>query len=41
MISLVPGILYMSCANFLYFYNIERETEVRMQEELETRKSQG
>lgn len=39
MISVVPGILYMSCALFLFFYNIDRQTEIQMQEELEERKA--
>ncbi|MFZ9046627.1 MAG: MFS transporter [Cyclobacteriaceae bacterium] len=39
MISVVPGILYMSCAIFLFFYNIDRDTEIQMQEDLEKRKA--
>lgn len=39
MISVFPGILYMSCAIFLYFYDIDHETEIIMQKELERRKS--
>lgn len=39
MISVFPGVLYMSCAGFLFFYNIDRNTEIQMQEELEARKS--
>jgi len=38
MISVVPGILYMSCAIFLYFYPIDKQTEINMQEDLEKRK---
>jgi GPH family glycoside/pentoside/hexuronide:cation symporter len=39
MISVFPGVLYMSCAIFLYFYDITHETEMIMQEELELRKN--
>jgi GPH family glycoside/pentoside/hexuronide:cation symporter len=39
MISVVPGILYMSCAIFLFFYNIDRDMEIQMQEDLEKRKA--
>lgn len=38
MISVFPGILYMSCALFLYFYSIDKTTEIQMQQELEARK---
>ncbi len=38
MISVFPGILYMSCAIFLFFYTIDRKTSVLMQEELESRR---
>lgn len=37
MVSVVPGILYMSCAIFLFFYTIDRATEIQMQQELEAR----
>ena len=40
MISVVPGVLYMSCAIFLFFYNIDKATEKEMQEELERRRSE-
>ena len=40
MISIVPGILYMSCAIFLYFYNIDQKTALTMQEDLEKRRSE-
>jgi GPH family glycoside/pentoside/hexuronide:cation symporter len=38
MISVFPGILYMSCAILLYFYNIDHKTSAIMQEELEARR---
>jgi GPH family glycoside/pentoside/hexuronide:cation symporter len=38
MISVFPGILYMSCAILLYFYSIDHKTCVIMQEELEERR---
>jgi len=37
MISVVPGILYMSCAIFLWFYAIDHKTCLVMQKELEQR----
>jgi glycoside/pentoside/hexuronide:cation symporter, GPH family len=39
MISVFPGILYMSCAILLYFYAIDHKTCLAMQEELETRRN--
>ncbi|MCA1760270.1 MAG: MFS transporter [Bacteroidales bacterium] len=38
MISVFPGILYMSCAILLYFYTIDHKTCMIMQRELEERK---
>ena len=38
MISVFPGILYMSCAILLFFYVIDHKTCVIMQEELEARR---
>jgi len=38
MISVFPGILYMSCAILLFFYAIDHKTCVIMQEELEARR---
>jgi len=38
MISVFPGILYMSCAILLYFYSIDHKTCLIMQEELEERR---
>jgi GPH family glycoside/pentoside/hexuronide:cation symporter len=39
MISVVPGILYMSCAIFLFFYPINKKIALQMQEDLENRKN--
>jgi len=39
MISVFPGILYMSCAILLYFYAIDHKTCVVMQEELDARRN--
>ena len=39
MISVFPGILYMSCAILLFFYSIDHKTCVVMQEELEARRA--
>ncbi|MCY1721071.1 MFS transporter [Prolixibacteraceae bacterium Z1-6] len=38
MISVFPGILYMSCAILLFFYSIDHQTCVVMQEELDARR---
>jgi len=38
MISVFPGILYMSCAILLYFYTIDHKTCLVMQKDLEARK---
>jgi len=38
MISVFPGILYMSCAILLYFYSIDHKTCVLMQKELDERR---
>lgn len=38
LISVFPGILYMSCAILLFFYSIDQKTCLIMQEELEARK---
>ncbi len=40
MISVIPGILYMSCAVFLFFYSIDKETAMQMQADLEKRKEE-
>lgn len=39
MISVFPGILYMSCAILLIFYKIDQATCVQMQEELDQRRA--
>ena len=39
MISVFPGILYMSCAILLYFYAIDHKTCMVMQDELEARRN--
>ena len=41
MISVFPGILYMSCAILLYFYAIDHQTCLVMQKELETRREES
>jgi len=38
MISVIPGILYMSCAILLYFYTIDHETCVVMKSDLDGRR---
>ncbi|BAX82586.1 MFS transporter [Labilibaculum antarcticum] len=38
MISVIPGILYMSCAILLYFYTIDHETCVIMKSDLDKRR---
>lgn len=38
MISVFPGILYMSCAFLLYFYAIDQKTCLEMQNDLEARR---
>ncbi len=40
MISVIPGILYMSCAIFLFFYTIDKKTCDLMQVDLEKRRSE-
>lgn len=39
MVSVFPGLLYMSCAIFLFFYTIDHKTCLVMQQELESRKN--
>jgi GPH family glycoside/pentoside/hexuronide:cation symporter len=39
MISVFPGILYMSCAILLIFYNIDQPTCIKMQQELDQRRA--
>jgi GPH family glycoside/pentoside/hexuronide:cation symporter len=40
MISVFPGLLYMSCAIILYFYAIDQKTCIEMQTELEQRRKE-
>jgi GPH family glycoside/pentoside/hexuronide:cation symporter len=39
MISIFPGVLYMSCAILLYFYSIDRRTNALMEKELLARRA--
>jgi GPH family glycoside/pentoside/hexuronide:cation symporter len=39
MISVIPGILYMSCAALLFFYTIDKKTSEQMQADLEERRA--
>ena len=39
MISVFPGVLYMSCAILLFFYSIDQKTCLLMQQELESRRA--
>lgn len=41
MISVFPGILYMSCAILLFFYNIDHKTSLLMQKELQERRAKA
>lgn len=38
LVSVIPGILYMSCALFMLFYNIDSQTVDQMKRDLETRR---
>jgi len=40
MISVIPGILYMSCAVLLYYYDIDQKTCLQMEKELEERRAE-
>jgi GPH family glycoside/pentoside/hexuronide:cation symporter len=40
MVSVIPGILYMSCAALLFFYTIDKNTSLQMQADLEKRRAQ-
>ena len=40
MVSVIPGILYMSCALFMIFYKINTKTTTLMKKELEARRAQ-
>jgi len=39
LISVIPGILYMSCAGFMIFYAIDSKLTTRMKEELDARRA--
>ncbi len=41
LVSVIPGILYMSGAVFMFFYTIDSETTDRMERDLDARRSQG
>jgi GPH family glycoside/pentoside/hexuronide:cation symporter len=38
LISVIPGILYMSCAIFMFFYSIDSKTTDLMKKDLDTRR---
>ena len=40
MISVLPGILYISCALFLFFYPIDKKMALQIQEDLEKRRDE-
>jgi GPH family glycoside/pentoside/hexuronide:cation symporter len=40
LVSVIPGILYMSCALFMIFYKIDAKTTTLMKKELEARRAQ-
>jgi glycoside/pentoside/hexuronide:cation symporter, GPH family len=40
LVSIIPGILYMSCALFMIFYKIDTKTTTLMKSELEARRAQ-
>jgi len=40
LVSVIPGILYMSCALFMIFYKIDTKTTTLMKEELDARRAQ-
>jgi GPH family glycoside/pentoside/hexuronide:cation symporter len=39
LVSVIPGILYMSCAGFMIFYAIDSKLTTRMKEELDARRA--
>ena len=41
LVSVIPGVLYMSCAVFMFFYTIDSETTDRMKSALDARREQG
>ncbi|MHC1707320.1 MAG: MFS transporter [Bacteroidales bacterium] len=40
LVSIIPGILYMSCALFMIFYNINSKTTLLMKKDLDARRAQ-
>jgi len=38
LVSVIPGVLYMSCAIFMYFYNIDARTTDLIKKELDARR---
>lgn len=38
LVSVIPGILYMSCAIFMIFYKIDSETTTLMKKDLDARR---
>jgi GPH family glycoside/pentoside/hexuronide:cation symporter len=41
LISVIPGVLYMSCAVFMFFYTIDSKTTDLMKRDLDARRAQG
>jgi len=41
LVSVIPGILYMSCALFMIFYKIDAKTTTLMKKELDAKRAQG
>jgi GPH family glycoside/pentoside/hexuronide:cation symporter len=39
LVSVIPGILYMSCAIFMIFYNIDKKTTDLMKKDLEAKRA--
>ena len=39
LVSVIPGILYMSCALFMIFYNIDSKTTDLMKKDLDARRA--
>ena len=41
LVSVIPGVLYMSCAVFMFFYTIDAKTTDRMKTDLDARRAQA
>jgi glycoside/pentoside/hexuronide:cation symporter, GPH family len=41
LVSVIPGVLYMSCAVFMFFYAIDSQTTDRMKSDLDARRAQA